>query len=513
LSQSRHLTAVTIRGVAAQTGGTLLLNALALCRGIILRRFYLPAELGQLETALLPLSFTMRLSQLGTRQALMRVRERFDEVAGTALTFDFLISSAAYLLLLLAAPWVARWFDSPELTVWIRALAITVYSTTLALPAAAWDRAMRFGISKVPRAAGTVATVVLAVWAALSTTWGASGLLVAALVGFATEHALIWVLAPSRPRPRWNGADARGLAKFSMPLLAGALAGYVVFEGDDIMVRTFGTDRDLALYTAAFEWPFYLTTLVAMTSAVLYPALLEAGEPVRRGRAFLRANRLIAAATVPVGVALVVFAPALVATLYGADWAPAVPMLQIFALAFTLRVATGYNWHLLPMSRGDNRQLLLITAVSAVLTLALGIPLIARWGGLGGAVTNAVVALAWAIPARAVLIRREIGTLSFLGDLTRPLLASIAAAGVGLVASRALGAFGASGELAGGLLPLTVTIVAFGVAYAVALGLLDRPLVIESRALALLAVRRGGPSETVDPNDAADPSDPADLPP
>jgi O-antigen/teichoic acid export membrane protein len=280
----------------------------------------------------------------------------------------------------------------------------------------------------------------------------------------------------------------------------------VVFEGDDIMVRTFGTDRDLALYTAAFEWPFYLTTLVAMTSAVLYPALLEAGEAGRRGRAFLRANRLIAAATVPVGVALVAFAPSLVGTLYGDDWAAAVPMLQVFAFAFTIRVATGYNWHLLPMSRGDNRQLLFITTVSAALTLAIGLPLISRWGGMGGAITNAIVALAWAIPTRTILIRREVGTLSFLGDLTRPLVASLVAAGVGLVVLRVFGAWAQGGGRSGALLGLGAALAVFGAVYASVLGLVDRRLVTEGRELAALAVGR----PVTDP---IDPAEPADLPP
>lgn len=467
----------TVRGLATQMTGTLGLNLLALARGVLLRRWFLPAELGLLETAQLPLRITLRLSQLGTRQAVIRSGGRHREVMASALSLDFLVTSVAYVALLVGAPLLARFFHNPVLTPWIRLLAITAYTTTLALPAAAWDRRMRFGISKLPRAAGTVATIAVSAAGAFILGLGAKSLLWGALAGFAVEHAAIWILAPYRPRPAWNRRDVRRLVAFSGPLLASAVAGYIVFEADDLMVRYFRDEAALALYRAAFEWPYYLTTMVAMTSGVLYPAMTRLEKDAGRRRAFLRANRYVAMVTIPAGVALATFAGPLVLFLYGPSWAPSVPLLRLFALAFTARVSTGYAWHLLPMARGDTAPLMRVSAGSAALTLALGLPLISRLGAEGGALVNVAVALAWALPARMWVLRRELGSLALVADIPRPLIAAAAAASAVILVL---------GE-AGGLAALAWRVALYALGYVAVLRLLVPGLVGEARDVVAMA--------------------------
>ncbi len=427
------LTGRTLRSTAVQVATTFGLSGLGLLRGVLFARWFVPAELGVYESAALMVRLAGLLSQLGTRQALIRESARFRRLIASALVFDGLVSSVSYLVLLVGAPLIARALHNPQLAWWIRLLGITIYSSTLALPSAQWDRLMRFGIGKLPRALGTLVTV--GATAALRRQGlGTESLLWGALVGFAVEHLVIWILVPYRPRPGWDTGDARALAAFTLPLVLNAVLNYVVFEGDDVMVRAFHDDAALALYQRAFEWPFYLTNMVAMTSAVLYPALCRlVDEPARIQRAFGLSNRYIAIVTLPAGFALAAFARPLVRLLYGEAWLACVPWMVVFAIAFALRVATGYNWHLLPMSRGDTRSVARVGLGSAVLTVALGWPLIGRYGGLGGAATNVLVLVLWALPARFWVIRSELGSLGFLKDLGAPVLAASAATTVSLL--------------------------------------------------------------------------------
>lgn len=474
------LTARTVRGTAVQVVSSFGLNGLALVQGILFARWFAPAQLGLLDTTNLVVRTTLLFSQLGTRQALIREGEGYRRRLRSALSFDAMVSTVTFLVLVLGAPLFARLFRSPELTFWVRALAVTAYATTLALPSTGWDREMRFGIAKVPRAAGTAVTLAVTGAAALGWGLGAEALLWGALAGFGAEHALIWVLAPHRPRPGWNTEDVRSLATFTGPLLLSALASYLVFEGDDLLLRLFRDNATLAVYRKSFEWPFYLTTLVAMTSAVLYPALVQVeGQAERVRRAFHRTNRYLALVTVPAGMALAWFAAPLVAILYGAAWSACVPLLRIFALAFMLRVSTGYNWHLLPMSRGDTRSILRVSLISAALTLLLGLPLIYGHGAIGGAVTNVLVALLWALPARLWVIRREVGSLAVLRDVPRPLAAATAAIAPFLILAAPAT-----------LVALTAQLALYGVLYATLILLLLPGLAAEVRDL-LRVARRG----------------------
>ncbi|MCB9176138.1 MAG: oligosaccharide flippase family protein [Caldilineae bacterium] len=488
----RSLTTRTLRGVLTQVGATFGLNSLAMLRDIAFANWFTPAQYGLLDSTEIVTGFSVRFAQLGARQAVIRAGEQWRAVMRSALGLGLSLTTLIYLAMAMAAPLAARWLQNPELTLWIRWLGLTLYSSTLSLPEAAWDRQLRFGLPKLPRALGTLASVAVTAGLHFGAAQGAESLLWGAVAGFAAEHLAIWAIAPYRPLPAIEREHARAVLAFSLPLMLSGLAGYVAFEADDLMVRYFYDDATLAIYRRAFAWPFYLTKLVGITSGVLFPALVLAEGAGRRARGFVRSNRYIALLTLPAGIGMALFADPLVRQVLSEQWLPAIPLLRVFALAFTIRVSTGNNWHLLPLSRGETRPVLAISGVSAILTLALGIPLISRYGGWGGAWVNVLVAFGWALPARLVYLRRELGSLDFLRELGPPgLAAGLAALPIWWLLPPAAS-----------LLALLVQAGAYLAAYALLLRLLQPGLAAELRALGgqldLGGRRRTAPDEGED---------------
>lgn len=135
-SEREALTGRTLRGTLVQVVSSLGLSGLSLVQGVLFARWFLPSQLGMYESATLVVRVAGLFSQLGTRQALIREGERFRRALASALVFDGLVSSLSYVALLVGAPWIASQLGNEQLTFWIRLLAITSYSTTLALPAA-----------------------------------------------------------------------------------------------------------------------------------------------------------------------------------------------------------------------------------------------------------------------------------------------------------------------------------------------------------------------------------------
>ncbi len=459
------------------------LNSLAMLRDIVFANWFLPSQYGLLDSAQIITGVSARFSQLGTRQAVIRAGERWREVMRSALGLSLSLTSLIYLVLVVLAPVAASWLGNPELTLWIRVMGLTLYTSSLALPEAAWDRELRFGLPKLPRALGTTASILATALLFFGSELGAEALLWGAMAGFVVEHLCIWWIAPYRPRPAIEGEHAREVLAFSLPLMVSGLAGYIAFEADDLMVRYFFDDASLAIYRRGFAWPFYLTRLVGITSGVLFPALVLAEAADRRARGFVRSNRYIALITLPAGIGMALFADPLVRLVLSETWVDSIGLMQVFALAFTLRVSTGNNWHLLPLSRGRTLPVLIISSVSAILTLLLGIPLISRYGGWGAAWVNVLVAFLWAVPARLFYLRLELGSLSFLRDLIAP----------GLAAGLAALLFWWRVPIATTLPGLVIQLTAFAASYLIFL-LIARPgLPAEIRTLTGLVSRPDGP--------------------
>jgi O-antigen/teichoic acid export membrane protein len=155
--------------------------------------------------------------------------------------------------------------------------------------------------------------------------------------------------------------------------------------------------------------------------------------------AWLRANRLIGAITIPGMLGLVAVAPDFVAVVLGDQWKPAVPVLQVLAWVGLLQSLQGLNGTVL---RAVDRTATLlryavIVLVASLVAFVVGLP----FGVLGVAVAYAVSSTL-VEPYYAWLTTRALGTtlrtyLAALSGVTQAavlMLAVVLAARAGLLA-------------------------------------------------------------------------------
>jgi O-antigen/teichoic acid export membrane protein len=142
---------------------------------------------------------------------------------------------------------------------------------------------------------------------------------------------------------------------------------------------------------------------------------------------------------IPVGVALTLFAPALIHYVLGTKWTPATVLIQITGLIAALN-HIGFNWDDYYRARADTRPLAVVALISALLTLGLGIPLVLT-DGLTGVAWALGVGAASAFVVRTVYIGRLFGGVGLLLQAWRALLPALVAAVV-VLALRATGAAG-----------------------------------------------------------------------
>jgi O-antigen/teichoic acid export membrane protein len=274
------------------------------------------------------------------------------------------------------------------------------------------------------QAAATIVTLVIVVQAGQ----GLAGVLTTGAVGGAAGLATGRLLAGAGARPRIDRAVARTLARAATPLAATTL---VVVGAQQIvqvlLLRSHGPDA-LGLLGGAGRLVDAVNLLPQAVVVGLLPALARsAGSPaaLRTAREAARALALLLA---PVAAGLAIWAAPVLATLLGAPFAAAGPVLRVLA-AVALLAGSGQVLTALLVAEGRERVLLGATSASAALTVVLGTVLVPSQGAVGAAAAAALGMLGGQL-GLVVLADTRAAALGVLRAMGRPLALGAGAAGL-----------------------------------------------------------------------------------
>lgn len=105
---------------------TFLAQFLRLAIGIVLARLLTPADYGLISIAVIFFTISDVFITSGLGQAFIQKKDANETDAHTIFSSNFLISVLFYLLLWFGSPWIARYFNQPELLVLIRVMGVVV---------------------------------------------------------------------------------------------------------------------------------------------------------------------------------------------------------------------------------------------------------------------------------------------------------------------------------------------------------------------------------------------------
>lgn len=223
---------------------------------------------------------------------------------------------------------------------------------------------------------------------------------------------LVLLLAGAGIRPNMHLRRVREIAGFSWrAFTAGLLINSFSRNIDNLLVGKFQGPEALAYYGLAYRSLLLPVQLLSVTvGGVLFPVFSRLAQDLTAIRFELtRATRSLAWLAVPPMALLAAAAPQLVPVLFGPDWEPAVPIVQVLAIAGAAQAI--YQPSTAPVVLGlghatlNLRYALLTTAVTTVGIVA-GVP----FGPLGVAVgyasaTVALVPVEWIIRRRLLAMR------------------------------------------------------------------------------------------------------------
>ncbi len=407
---------------------------------IVLLRILVPAEYGVYVFALAIVAILMSFNDLGQVLTLVRWEGDVTQAARTCTTVVWANSLACFGVAMVGAPLLAQITDRPEATGVLRLISVLLLIDGVGtVPRALLFRAFQHAKTAKGDLYGTVVQVVVSVGAAVAGlgAWApALGTIVAAFV----TGGIVLAAAPYIPKPAWDPKMARRLLAFGFPLACATLVELTLLNVDYLIIAEELDATAVGLYAVAFNvssWPSTLLTQAIRKVSVAGFSQLEGGAR-ELAASFSKNFGLLASLLIPVCVGLGVLASPLLRLLYTPEIATAATALSWLVAVGGIRVALGLVFDLL-LSQGRSRataRLQLLWLIAAAPSLYFG----ARWYGIAGvAAAHTVVGIVVAVPLFLAAIRpMGVHPGDLLAALRRPLLAGIAATGVGVAVTSAV---------------------------------------------------------------------------
>jgi O-antigen/teichoic acid export membrane protein len=398
-------------------------------------RLLTPADYGLVALAVVVVGIAQMLSDFRMSQALIRKPTIEEADYHTAFTLSVLRGFVVGALIFAAAVPIARLLDEPALVDIVRAFALLpVFEGFINQRIAQFEKQLDF--SKVMTRDVTAKLGGAAVTIVLAYLWRDYWALVAGVV--CTEivrSAISYTLVPRRPRLGLHGW--REFVGFGGWLAAAEAVLRTGREADVVVLGTAVSPTVVGQYSVGSRTGRALTMLAAEPiNRPLYSGFAAVAEDKERLKeTFYRAQQTKVGLILPVGVGVALVAPELVRVLVGAQWAMAVPVLQVLAPILAL-VHWGTGANNLAMVENATRRLFHLHVVA----FAIRIPalIVGLWlAGFAGVLAARAVST---IPTMVMLMRVAAGLLQepWTRQLTLPwrsfMACAVMAGAVALVA-------------------------------------------------------------------------------
>jgi PST family polysaccharide transporter len=382
---------------------------------IALARLIGPEDFGIVAQATVYIGIVAMLLDQGFSSALIQRKQVEPEMPGVVVTVNLAVGAGLTALTIAIAPLWASFMRTPQLM-----LVLAVLSSTLLLRAAGiTSRAMlirgmefrKIGIADIVSAmCGGLFGVLVAV---------AGGNYWAVVVQILTTDVvyLVVLLAFGAGwRPNLHFLLLRQIAGFSGRAFGAGLLISVSKNVDNLLVGRFHGAQALAYYAMAYRLLLLPVQLASMTvGSVLFPRFARLAEDVATlGVEMTRATRALAVLWLPTMAIVAAASPQLVAVIFGPEWDPAVPIIQVLAIAGALQAI--YEPSTIPLVLGLghaklNLRYAWLRTVVSIVGIVAGLP----FGPLGVAVgycaaTVLLVPVEW-------LIRRHLAMLTIRGQI------------------------------------------------------------------------------------------------
>lgn len=346
---------------------------------IAMARLLSPNDYGLVGMLTVFIAIAQSLIDSGFSQALIRKQDRTETDNSTIFYFNIGVGFCIYILFYLLAPFVSRFYGTPELTAIMRVISLGVIFNSLAVVQRAL---LTIKIDFKTQAKASLIAAILSGITGITMAYkdfGVWAIVTQQLINLGLNTSLLWILAKWRPKARFSMESFRELFAFGSKLLVSGILDTLYRNIYLIIIGKLFTASKLGYYTRAQQFSdFPSSNLTGILQRVTYPILCKIQEDKDKlAHAYRKFLRVAAFIIFPLMIGLSAVANPLILLLLKEQWHFTAIILQVICFSAMWYPIHAINLNLLQVKGRSDLflKLEIIKKILAIVVLIITIPL------------------------------------------------------------------------------------------------------------------------------------------
>jgi O-antigen/teichoic acid export membrane protein len=373
-------------GAAWKLLGQVVVQGVRLVTVAVLARLLVPADYGAAAIVITVAGFAPTVADMGLGAALVQTPEATRIARSTAFWATLASGFALSAVVALGAGPAAELLGDPQVGPLVAVGGLTLAACALGSTSQAiFMREMRFRSLEFRYWMALVVASAVAITAAVLDA-GPWALVLQQLVLLSTFAAALWWRAGWRPTLEFSRPMLGELGSFALRVAGGRWARLAELLVLTLLVGSLLSVPALGAWSFAMSTVILPLTVIAIpTAEVLFSAFSRLrGDRPRIAQLWLGSIRILAAVILPLLVGLVIVAPDLIPTVFGAHWHVSVGIVQVLSVYVIVR--SLQSWGSVLMDAVGRPQVTLWTQLGALCLTPIGVVVGSQWGVEGVAV-------------------------------------------------------------------------------------------------------------------------------
>ena len=303
---------------------------------MVIARILLPEEYGVVALITVFTTILQVFVDSGLGNALIQKKDADELDFSTVFFTNVFFCLILYIVICMAAPLLAKFYNNEALIPYIRVLSLTiVISGVKNIQQAYISKKMMFKKFFWSTLSGTIIAAIVGIVMAL---WGFGvwALIAQQLINLFIGTIVLWFTVNWRPKWQFSFDRLKALYSYGWKLLVSALLDTVYNNCRQLIIGRMYTPSDLAFYNKGKQFPEIVVTNVNTSiDSVLLPAMSEVQDETEKVRSMTRKSIKVSTFIMaPLMMGLAFTAPAVVQLVLTSKWLDCVLYLQIFCITY-----------------------------------------------------------------------------------------------------------------------------------------------------------------------------------
>ena len=303
---------------------------------IILARILSPTDYGTLALIAVFTNILSVFVQSGMGVALIQKKDADDLDYSTLFYFNVVMCVSLYLIMFITAPFIAKFYKIPELTIYTRVVSLTlIVSGVRGIQSAYVSKNMLFKKFFFSTIVGTILSAVVGISMAYKG-FGVWALIAQELTNVTVDTIILWITVKWRPKWMFSFNRLKGLFSYGWKMLVAGLLDTGYLQLRNLIIGKVYSSSDLAYYSKALSFPQLLVTNVnSSIDSVLLPSMSSVQDSRETVKGMTR--RALKTSTFIMGPLLMGLAAcgkSVISILLTDKWLPSYPFMVVFCISY-----------------------------------------------------------------------------------------------------------------------------------------------------------------------------------